>query len=89
MSCGATVGDPGRMDEDMTMRRPARTLVTLAALLCLPGQAVAQSPPSGSSVKLEMVPSLIVINSSGAALSGQTLTLTGATPDSIVFADRR
>src|SRR5262245_52901754 len=28
-----------------------------------------------------MVPSLIVINSSGAALSGQTLTLTGATPD--------
>jgi hypothetical protein len=70
------------------MRRPARTLVTLAALLCLPGVALGQTAPSGSSVKLEMTPSLIVINSSGAALSGQTLTLTGVTPDSIVFADR-
>jgi hypothetical protein len=73
---------------DMTLRRPARTLVTLAALLCLPGVTVAQTAPSGSSVKLEMTPSLIVINSRGATLSGQTLTLTGVTPDSIVFADR-
>jgi hypothetical protein len=69
-----------------------RTLVTLAAVLCLAGVAVAQTAPKpapiGSSVKLEMEPSLIVLNSKGATLSGQTLTLTGVTPDSIVFADR-
>ena len=69
-----------------------KTLVILAAILCLPGVAVAQTVPKtapiGSSVKLEMEPSLIVVNSRGATLSGQTLTLTGVTPDSIVFADR-
>jgi len=69
-----------------------RTLVILAAILCSFGVAVAQTTPkpapSGSSVKVEMEPSLIVVNSRGATLSGQTLTLTGVTPDSIVFADR-
>jgi len=72
----------------MTMRQWGRTLMTLAAILCSPGWAVAQTAPTGSSVKLEMAPSLIVMNSRGAALSGQTLTLTGVTPHSIVFADR-
>jgi hypothetical protein len=35
-----------------------------------------------------MVPSLAVINSAGATLQGTTLTMTGVTPNSIVFADR-
>ena len=35
-----------------------------------------------------MVPSLFVMNARGAALQGQTLTLTGVSPNSIVFADR-
>ena len=38
--------------------------------------------------KSEVVPSLIVLNSRGAVLQGDTLTLTGVTPNSIVFADR-
>ncbi len=35
-----------------------------------------------------MVPSLIVMNAAGASLDGQTLTLTGVSPNSIIFADR-
>jgi hypothetical protein len=35
-----------------------------------------------------MEPSLIVMNAHGASLQGQTLTLTGVSPNSIVFADR-
>ena len=35
-----------------------------------------------------MVPSLIVLNAHGANLHGQTLTLVGVSPSSIVFADR-
>jgi hypothetical protein len=64
------------------------TLIILTALLGLPGMVLAQATPPGASVKLEMVPSLIVMNSAGATLSGQTLTLTGVTPNSIIFADR-
>lgn len=44
--------------------------------------------PGKSSVKVDMVPSLIVMNAAGANLDGQTLTLTGVSPNSIVFADR-
>jgi hypothetical protein len=44
--------------------------------------------PGKASVKVDMVPSLIVMNASGASLGGQTLTLTGVSPNSIVFADR-
>jgi hypothetical protein len=35
------------------------------------------------------VPSLFVLNSRGATLQGDTLMLTGVTPHSIIFADRR
>ncbi len=35
-----------------------------------------------------MVPSLIVLNARGAALQGDTLTLTGVSTNSIIFADR-
>jgi hypothetical protein len=38
--------------------------------------------------KTEMVPSLIVMNAQGASLQGETLTLSGVAPSTIVFADR-
>jgi hypothetical protein len=38
--------------------------------------------------KAQVEPSLIVMNSRGASLDGTTLTLTGVSPDSIIFADR-
>src|SRR6266550_2558369 len=38
--------------------------------------------------KPDIVPSLFVLNSRGATLQGDTLTLTGVTPSSIIFADR-
>jgi hypothetical protein len=41
-----------------------------------------------AAAKPEIVPSLFVINSRGAALQGDTLTLTGVMPHSIIFADR-
>lgn len=44
------------------------------------------TPTAGA--KPEMVPSLFVLNSRGATLQGDTLTLTGVAPSSIVFADR-
>src|SRR5215831_14548743 len=69
----------------------------IAVLLCAPVLAYAQapataapttSPPGKSSVKVDMVPSLFVINAQGGSLQGQTLTLAGVSPISIVFADR-
>jgi hypothetical protein len=80
----------------------APSLLTIAAVLCSPGlgfcQAPAPSAPSASAseahvagaphVKLEMVPSLIVLNAHGASLKGQMLSLNGVSPNSIVFADR-
>jgi hypothetical protein len=38
--------------------------------------------------KQEIVPSLIVMNADGATLTGTTLTLSGISPNSILFADR-
>jgi hypothetical protein len=72
--------------------------ISIGALLCMPATAGAQtptitapsaSPPAKSSVKVDMVPSLFVMNARGAALQGQTLILAGVSPTSIVFADRR
>jgi hypothetical protein len=73
-------------------------LIALSATLCGPGMAFAQttSPPSSmktigtpsTAAKPEVVPSLIVLNSRGATLQGDTLTLVGVTPNSILFADR-
>jgi hypothetical protein len=42
----------------------------------------------GTTTKTEMVPSLIVMNAQGASLQGETLTLNGVAPSTIVFADR-
>ena len=50
--------------------------------------AASAALPGKSSVKVDMVPSPIVMNAAGANLDGQTLTLTGVSPNSIVFADR-
>jgi hypothetical protein len=72
-------------------------LIAIVALLLIPGSAFAQAvttnatsapPPARSTVKADMVPSLFVMNARGASLQGQTLTLTGISPNSIVFADR-
>ena len=41
-----------------------------------------------SSAKSQIVPSLIVLNSHGATLQGNKLTLSGVSPNAIVFADR-
>ena len=81
----------------MTQRRHDCRLIAVAALLLMTGAALAQAPttsatsaplPAKSTVKAEMVPSLFVMNARGASLQGQTLTLTGVSPNSIVFADR-
>src|SRR6266568_8168884 len=69
-----------------------------ATTLCGMGAALAQNAPpshgmktigtSAAAAKPAIVPSLFVINSRGATLQGETLTLTGVSPGSIVFADR-
>src|SRR5260370_31568252 len=43
---------------------------------------------AAAAAKADIVPSLFVLNSRGAALQGDTLTLSGVSPSSIVFADR-
>jgi hypothetical protein len=72
-------------------------LITVAAMVLMPGSGFAQTPSSGatsapppakSTVKADMVPSLFVMNARGASLQGQTLTLNGISANSIVFADR-
>ncbi len=84
----------------MTVKRTAHAL-TIFAVLCGTG-ALAQTPsatpaappmkaigkPSASAAKPELVSSLIVMNSRGATLQGDKLTLIGVTPNSIVFSDR-
>jgi hypothetical protein len=73
----------------------AYVIAVVAGLLCGPGLALAQDAMTepaqktiGAPAKKEMVPSLIVMNSRGARLEGTTLTLTGVSPNSILFADR-
>jgi hypothetical protein len=76
----------------------ARVLMTAICLFCSPGLALAQTASSTPAhvplqktigqARPEVVPSLIVLNARGASLQGQTLTLVGVTPNSIVFADR-
>ena len=73
-------------------------LMTAICLFCSPGLALAQTASSTPAhvplqktigqARPEVVPSLIVLNARGASLQGQTLTLVGVTPNSIVFADR-
>ncbi len=73
-------------------------MLAVMAMLGSVGTATAQTGPAPSSMKTigapaaaakpEIVPSLFVLNSRGATLQGDTLTLTGVSPNSIIFADR-
>lgn len=74
-----------------------RTILAATALFCAAAaapalaqdaiQAPAQKPIGGSS-KTQIEPSLIVMNAAGATLEGNRLTLSGAAPNAIIFADR-
>ncbi|MBN9026437.1 MAG: hypothetical protein J0H20_12720 [Rhizobiales bacterium] len=75
-----------------------RDLLSVAALLCALAAApealaqdAIQAPaqkPIGGSAKTQIEPSLIVMNAAGAKLEGSKLTLIGAAPNAIIFADR-
>ena len=74
--------------------------LAVASFICIPQLSFAQSAPTSgpqptaktigvpTSAKSQIVPSLIVLNSHGATLHGDKLTLTGVSPNAIVFADR-
>jgi hypothetical protein len=80
----------------MNTMTPSRIIgmFALAAALSSPGVAVAQSTSMktigtpAAAAKPEIVPSLFVLNSRGATMQGDTLTMTGVMPHSIIFADR-
>lgn len=83
----------------MMIRHSLMLAVTAAGLNCLAGFALAQSAPPapphvpmqrtiGQHSAAQVFPSLIVFNSKGATLQGGKLTLTGVSPNAIVFADR-
>ena len=81
----------------MPVRNILATAVAAVALAC-PGALFAQqaaAPPPHvplqktiGQAKTEVLPSLIVLNSKGATLQGDKLTLTGVAANSIIFADR-
>ena len=82
----------------MSKRRSACIAVAIAGLLCTPGLALADDAitapamktigtPAGPA-KSQIEPSLIVMNSAWRQPCGTTLTLTGVSPNSIIFADR-
>jgi hypothetical protein len=74
------------------------TVVAAASMCVLTAASMAQTamPPQhvplqktiGQAARAEVVPSLFVLNSRGATLQGGKLTLTGVSPNAIVFADR-
>ena len=78
----------------MTMNRIACMALLLAGLFCTSHPAIAEDAISHPAKKPigpttnEMIPSLAVLNSKGATLQGNKLTLTGVSSNSIVFADR-
>jgi hypothetical protein len=86
-----------RMELPMAMKSRTGCMI-IALLLCGAAPALAQTTPATPEhVPLQktigqagpdIVPSLIVMNARGASLQGGKLTLTGAAPNSIVFADR-
>jgi hypothetical protein len=85
-----------RMINMKKLNQPAGMLM-IAAVLGVASVAFAQTPTPSTAktigtptaaVSPEIVPSLFVLNSRGATLQGDALTLTGVTPNSIIFADR-
>jgi hypothetical protein len=86
---------------DSTFRPRRYLLLLIAAGIALGGSGAgfAQTPSAppaapnaaptrGAPLKIEMTPSLLVMNARGARLQGNMLTLEGVSPQSIVFADR-
>jgi hypothetical protein len=71
-------------------------LFAVSVLACVPVPVLAQSPATGAasqstakpSVKVDVEPSLIVMNARGATLTDHTLTLEGVSANVIIFADR-
>ena len=85
------------MAEKQETRIRCTTIALVTGLICLPVLAFAQSTGNAPHVPLqktigqakpEVVPSLIVMNSKGAALRDGKLVLTGVSLNSIIFADR-
>ena len=81
------------MTTHSTLRRIFCLTWIIAGLALGPHPALAQAvdAPTQKTIgatKTEIVPSLIVMNAQGASLQGETLTLNGVAPSSIVFADR-
>jgi hypothetical protein len=82
----------------MTIFRAALFALCTVGLIGAPRGALAQSAPevkthvplekSIGQAKPDVVPSLFVLNSKGAILKDGKLTLTGISPNAIVFADR-
>jgi hypothetical protein len=81
----------------MTINSIATMLVVVAGLVGASEFSFAQSTPPSPALKTigtpttakpKTEPALIVMNARGATLQGQTLTLTGVAPNSIIFADR-
>lgn len=78
----------------VTLDRMFRVLVAAALLSLAPSVAQAEdaiSHPAKTAIGAptnDVIPSLAVLNAKGATLEGETLTLTGVAPNSIVFADR-
>jgi len=79
----------------MMSARTALILATTAVLFAMPAMTRAQdaiNAPAqktiGAPASSAMIPSLAVINSRGATLEGNTLTMTDVSSNSIVFADR-
>jgi hypothetical protein len=80
----------------MNLHRSACAIAISLGLLHAPALAQAQNAPEQhvplqktiGQGKPQVVPSLFVLNSRGATLQGGKLTLTGVSPNAIVFADR-
>src|SRR5919107_1302246 len=82
----------------MPLKYYASDLILVVSLLLAPGIALSQDVTANPQVPLTKtigrvtptgpVPSLAVLNAAGAKLEGNKLTLTGVSPNSIVFADR-
>src|SRR5262245_12599054 len=78
----------------MIRNRIACIALVVAGAFCVPPAVMAEDAishpakkPIGSSQN-QMIPSLAVLNAKGASLQATKLTLTGVSPNSIVFADR-
>jgi hypothetical protein len=71
------------MEMPSTLRRILYLTLIIAGLASAPHSALAEYAAAQ-----KLVPSLIVMNAQGASLQGETLTLNGVAPSTIVFADR-